>query len=74
MEVRMYSTDMLQQRIAEAACQIDCGAHAMSKTGMFGKESNDALYEMMYISKFLPFWNAKARRKAECYLNDNFGL
>ena len=72
--MRVISATNLQGRIEKAACEMDCKAVALAKQGKSSKGTQDALFEIMFIHAFLPYWNTSQLRQKECYLHDKFGI
>lgn len=72
--MRINSAHVIQKRIIKVASELDCKNISLAKQGKASNETNFAIFEMMFIYKFLPFFDAEQRRQKECFLNEKYGI
>ena len=72
--MRIIDARILQKRITEAASQMDCKNNQAGRSGKTSSEVDRAIFELMFIHKFLPFWSTEQVRQKECYLNNKYSV
>jgi len=74
MKAKVYSGYDLQSRFKKAACRMDCENIQKAKQGKALDSVDDAVFEILFIVKLLPYLTAAQMRQKECYLNDKYGI
>lgn len=72
MNAKIYSSYDIQQRVYKIACDLSCENIQKAKQGKPVRETDDQIFELMFIAEFLPYWNAKQMKQKECYINDKY--
>ena len=72
--MRINSANGIQKRIIAVASKLDCQNIELAKQGKASIKINDALFELMFIHTFIPFWDSSQRRQKECLLKDKYGI
>lgn len=70
--MKIFSAYELQKRIVKTASEMDCENNRLAKQGKASSEINEAIFEMMFLYPFLPYWPVEVLRQKECYLNDKY--
>lgn len=53
---------------------MECENILKAKQGEAVAAVDHAIYEMMFIYTFLPYWNIAQRKQKECYLNEKYKI